>query len=247
MLNAEMSASALASAVEVDVKSVSRWVAEDRVPYPVTRVKVARVLGQTDTFLWPAASATGFEPDQRLAELQRVWPTRSAVSTEAWHGLFSRATAELDILVYAGGFLLETLDLLDVLRFKASAGTRVRVLIGDPGCEGVRIRSEEVSLPWLPGRCETTARYLDALRPQPGVTVRTHRTTLYASTFRFDELLLANTHAFGVWAALSPTLQMRRESEFGLFDFYTAAFERVWASAEESGTDPSCPDRPQRR
>jgi len=247
MLNAEVSALALAAAVDVDVKSVNRWVSEDRVPYPVTRVKVARILNQTDTFLWPATSSWSLGSDQRLAELQRVWPTRSAVSTEAWHGLFSRATVELDILVYAGGFLLETLDLLDVLRAKAAAGTRVRVLVGDPECEAVRIRSDEISLAWLPGRCETTARYLDPLRPQPGVTVRSHRTTLYASIFRFDDVLLANTHAYGVWAALSPALQLIRGSDSGLFDFYASAFERVWASARASDACVICPITPRQQ
>lgn len=239
MLNAEMSASALASAVEVDVKSVTRWIGEGRVPYPLTRVKVARILGQPETFLWPSVVDAELELDSRLAELQRVWSTRSAVSTESWHHLFARATAELDILVYAGGFLLETLDLLDLLRVKASAGTRVRVLIGDPGSEAVRIRAEEISLPWLPARCETTAQYLDAVRCEPGVHVRRHRTTLYASIFRFDDVLLANTHAYGVWAALSPALQLRRASDSGLFDFYAAAFERVWASSAARDTERS--------
>ena len=53
MLNAGLTAAALADAVQVDPKSVGRWMAEDRVPHPVTRQKVAAVLQQQETFLWP--------------------------------------------------------------------------------------------------------------------------------------------------------------------------------------------------
>ena len=53
MLNAGLTAAALADAVQVDPKSVGRWLVEDRVPHPVTRQKVAAVLQQQETFLWP--------------------------------------------------------------------------------------------------------------------------------------------------------------------------------------------------
>ena len=44
-----------------------------------------------------------------LTELARVWATRTAVSAETWHGYFNRAVQQIDILVYAGGFLVEAL------------------------------------------------------------------------------------------------------------------------------------------
>jgi len=234
MLAAEVSPAALASVVGVDIKSVSRWLAEECLPYPMTRVKIARHLKQRESFLWPALAIASGASGTSLAEFDRVWPTRSAVPTETWHALFEQARSQLDILVYAGGFLIESLDLADVLRWKANQGTAVRVLVGDPSAAAVRLRANELSLPWLPDRCGSTARYLDAVRSEPGVGVRCHRTTLYASTFRFDDVLLVNTHAFGVWAAQSPTLQLRRSPESSLFDFYVSAFERVWLSGSPS-------------
>src|SRR5687767_13315174 len=132
MLNAGMTPAALAAAVEVDAKSVARWISEDRMPYPVTRARVAQVLAQQETFLWPALLQDAESCAVAAAEIERVWPTRSAISNETWHALFSRATEQLDILVYAGGFLIETLDLADVLEWKVSTGMRVRMLIGDP-------------------------------------------------------------------------------------------------------------------
>lgn len=228
MLNAEVSAVDLASCVGVDVKSVTRWITEDRVPYPITRVKVARVLGQRETFLWPALLEAPDAQDVVSAELDRTWPTRSAVSTETWHALFSRATAQLDILVYAGGFLLETLDLADVIRWKSAAGVQVRILIGDPDSDAVAVRAMEEKLPWLGERCRTTGRYLAEISCAAGVDVRLHGTTLYASQFRFDDVMLVNTHTYGAWACQSPVHQLRRIGSGYLFDYYRAAFDRVW-------------------
>jgi len=239
MLNAEMSAAALAEAVEVDAKSVARWITEDRIPYPMTRVRVSRVLDQQETFLWPSLLQASNAPDVAAAELDRIWPTRSAISSETWHALFSRATRKIDILVYAGAFLIETLDLADVLRYKAASGTEVRVLVGDPESAAVQSRAAELSLPWLPERCRSTARCLEPARNEAGLTVRIHGTTYYASHFRFDDVVLVNTHAFGVWSCQSPVLQLQRASTSGLFDLHVGAFENVWAETSSRITSPS--------
>lgn len=231
MLNVDMTATALAALVQVDVKTVTRWVAGDRIPYPVTRSKVARVLHQEETFLWPALLEKSYACAATDAHVERVWPTRSTISTETWHALFSKASSELDILVYAGAFLIETLDLAEVLRWKASAGTRVRVLVGDPASAAVQMRAEELSLEWLPERCRSTWQYLRQVTNIPGAAVRQHGAAHYASLFRFDDMLLANTHAFGIWACHSPVYQLRRSGYGTLFDFYCASFERTWRAA----------------
>lgn len=226
MLNAGLTPTALAGAVEVDTKSVTRWISEDRMPYPVTRIKVAQVLSQEETFLWPALLQNTEACAIAAAEIERVWPTRSAISTETWHSLLSRASRELDILVYAGAFLIETLDLADVLEWKVSTGTRVRILVGDPESPAVRMRAMELSLDWLPERCRSTLGYLQRVA---GIAVRPHGSTQYASLFRFDDTMLANVHAPGAWSCHSPVIQLRRTCSGQLFDFYARSFERVWA------------------
>lgn len=225
MLNAGLTPAALANAVQVDVKSVMRWIAEERTPYPVTRVKVAHHLHQEETFLWPALIQAGEVCAEVAAEVERVWPTRSSISTETWHALFSRATQQLDILVYAGAFLIETLDLYDVLKWRVSKGTRIRVLIGDPQSEAIRLRAAELSLEWLPQRCRSTLNYL---RGVDGICLRPHGASHYASLFRFDDLLLANTHAYGVWACHSPVLQLHKAASGKLFNFYAGSFDNAW-------------------
>lgn len=225
MLNAGMTTAALALVADVDVKSVSRWITEDRLPHTATRTSVARALGQEETFLWPAVLEPTDGTNISSVEVERVWPTRSAISSETWHALFSRTTQELDIQVYAGAFLIETLDLADVLGWKASNGTRIRVLIGDPEGSAVLRRAKELAAEWLPARCSTTLEYL---RRVAGISVRAHDTIHYASIFRFDDIVLANTHAFGVWACHSPVQQVRRVYSSSHFDFWKCAFERAW-------------------
>lgn len=221
----------LACRVGVDAKSVGRWLSEGRVPYAATRNKVARALDQSETYLWPTLLEAPAAVDIAAAELDRTWPTRTAVTSDTWHSLFSRTSAQLDILVYAGGFLLETLDFADILRSKVSAGARTRILIGEADSPAVQARAEEIQLSWLPERCRTTAHYLAGIDCSDMLGVRMHGTTLYASLFRFDDTLLVNTHAFGVWASQSPVHHLRRVRSGYLFDFYADAFDRVWQSA----------------
>jgi len=228
MLNAEISTSTLAALAEVDVKSVARWIAEDRIPYPVTRGKVSRALQQEETFLWPSLLNAGHRCAVAAADVERIWPTRSSIPSATWHTFFSMAVDRLDILIYAGGFLIETLDLADVLRWKASTGTNVRVLVGDPDSAAVCSRAEELSLKWLPERCRTTVHYLRQIDNVPGISVLPHATTHYASLFRFGETLLVNVHSFGTWACHSPVLQLRRISSGSVFDFYSDSFDRIW-------------------
>ncbi len=234
MLNAGVGTRELAHHAEVDIKSVARWITEDRVPHPITRAKVARALNQQETFLWPSL-VSGERPNEpALVGCERIWASRSDVTTETWHDLFSRASTRVDILVYAGGFLLETLDLADVIRCKSDSGVTVRILIGDPGSDAVRVRGVEEDLSWLPERCRTTGRYLAAVSCAAGVSIGVHGTTLYASLYRFDDIFLVNAHTFGAWACQSPVYQIRRHEGSGLFDYYDAAFQRVWDTVDNA-------------
>lgn len=226
LLNAGMTAAALAEVVRVDPKSVSRWLTEGRVPHPATRQHVAAVLQQQETYLWPTLLIdTAGDGGAGVGGIDRVWPMRCTISSETWHDLFNRATRQIDVLVYAGAFLIEALDLADVLVWKAAKGTRIRVLVADPASPAVRLRAAELSADWLPQRCQST---LDYLRRVEGISLRPHGVSHYASLFRFDDLLLANTHADGIWACHSPVLQLHRSSSGPLFDFYTRAFDGTW-------------------
>lgn len=227
---AEITQAALAERCSVDAKSVERWITQDRMPHAATRAKVARVLRVDETYFWPALLRAERAKNATEAELVQIWPTREAVPPDTWRTLLNQTMTQLEILVYAGGFLIEAYGLVNVIRTKAEQGTNVRVLIGDSRCEAVRQRGREEGLPALAERCKSTAEYLSSVAQLPGVGVRTHDTVLYASQYRFDDSMLVNNHAYGSWAAHSPVLHLKRVPGGHLFSHYDDAFERVWSA-----------------
>ena len=80
MLRAGLGAEALAERAQVSVKTVERWVRGEVVPYPRTRYRVAALLGEDESYLWPGAvdraSLAG-------AELVAAYPRRSDVPAGA--------------------------------------------------------------------------------------------------------------------------------------------------------------------
>lgn len=66
-------------------------------------------------------------------------------------------------------------------------------------------------------------------RPRPlqgvdGVEMRFHKTTLYNSIFRFDEIII-NTHVYGFQGAHEPSRYLCRRLAGDLFEAYSERFE----------------------
>jgi transcriptional regulator with XRE-family HTH domain len=232
LVNTGLTQAALAVRVGVDAKSVERWITQDRMPHATTRAKVARALGSDETYYWPALLGSEQTKNATNAELVQVWPSRADVPGDVWRALFRQAVNQVDVLVYAGGFLIESHGLIEVIREKSAAGTNFRILVGDSRSDAVRVRSREEGLPSLIERTRSTLEYLAGVAHLPGVQIRKHQTTLYASQYRFDDSMLINNHAYGSWAANSPMLHVQRVPGGRLFAHYDAAFDRVWATGE---------------
>ena len=47
----------------------------------------------------------------------------------------------------------------------------------------------------------------------------------------FDDVMLVNTHVWGLSAFGAPVLHLRRLIEGGVFDTYAQSFEAVWSTA----------------
>src|SRR4051794_6035647 len=169
-------------------------------PHGSTRARVARLLEHDETYSWPQLHNASESKNATQAELVQIWPTRNAVPAEV-HSLFRQVEKHLDVLVYSGGFLVETFDLVGVVRDKAAGGALVRILLGDSRCDAVRSRGREEGLPTPPQRCASTLEYLAEVAHADGVEIRTHQTPLYASQFRFDDSMLVKPHTFGSFAA----------------------------------------------
>jgi transcriptional regulator with XRE-family HTH domain len=227
MLRQGFDIDSLAEAAEVSGKSVERWIRGTSVPYSRTRYRVAAILQEDESYLWPQAvdraSLAG-------AELVSTWPRRSDVPRHLWTELLRQADRNVDYLAYAGLFLAEEHpDFIPTLRARAEAGARVRILIGDQQGKQLGYRDTEEKIGG--GVAGRVAAVLSYYRPLAGAAaIRLHDTPLYNSIYRFDDEMLVNTHVYGLLAAHTPTMHFRRV-DGAFFNTYLESFERVWASA----------------
>lgn len=223
----------LAEAVEVDTKTVERWITKGRMPHRGHRGKVAETLHVDEEYIWPQLLTEPATRSASVAELLELHPSRSAVPHSTWQQLFASTHEAMDILVYAGTFLFEQLDIVTTIREKARQGVRVRMLMGDETSAAVHQRAEEEGTSGgLQGRIQLQRRYLREVADVPGVEIRAHGTTLYNSLYRFDQDLLVNGHAFGAPAGQSPVLHLRRVPGGRLWDHYMRSFDEVWRLGE---------------
>jgi hypothetical protein len=235
VLSAGETPASLGEQLGVDPKTVERWITQGRTPYARHRVRVAEVLGQRESYLWPDAISPERADRASRSELVELYPRRALISPGEYERLFSEATVFIDILVYAALFLPEqNPQLIDLLRDKGAQGTRIRVLLGDPTSQAVYVRGFEEG---IDDAVATKVRNAITLLKKPlakarGVSVRLHGTTLYTSVYRGDDEMIANPHVYGLPAAQAPAIRLRRLSAGGLFDTYGAMYDRVWDNAK---------------
>lgn len=227
-----LSVQQLSELTQVDPKTIERWVYMDRRPHRANRRRVAQALNVDETVLWPHAPAE--DPEELRQEVLRVFPNRSSVPTQTWIDLIQGAEESIDLIAYAGSFLHDALPgFVPMIQSRARAGTRIRLIFGDPACRAVQIRGEEEGIGQsLADRCRLTWKYLDALAGLPCVEMRQHSTTLYASIFRFDSQTLVNHHLLGNAASQSPVIQLCDKGA-GYFQAIADSFERTWELAED--------------
>jgi transcriptional regulator with XRE-family HTH domain len=223
----------LAEAVQVDPKTVERWVTKDRVPHRSTRLAVADLLSAKETYLWPSVADDPRTKSASRAELVEFYASRSSVPLDLWVSMAEAARECFDLLAFAGLFLPEHVELVPRLIRRARAGVRVRVLLGDPDSPAVALRGQEEGLhEGMSHRIRLSMRYFAEAHDVAGLEVRLHATTLYASIFRSDGAALVNTHVYGAPAAQSPVLHLQRVPGGRVFDHYMTSFDRVWSTAK---------------
>ncbi|MFC6929825.1 hypothetical protein ACFQHO_05320 [Actinomadura yumaensis] len=103
------------------------------------------------------------------------------------------------------------------------------MLFGDPNGRQLAARDEEKQIGGgVAGRVSAVLSYYRPLADL--VDIRLHDTPLYASIYRFDDDLLANIHVYGILAAHTPTMHIRRV-DGAYFNTFLESYEKVWASA----------------
>lgn len=230
---------ALAEHVEVDPKSVERWVTLSRIPHRRNRVQIAAILGEDEFFLWPEVASEPRTAKATVSELAELYPNRGAVPIDTWVQLLESATSQIDLWAVAGSFLQDAIpDFGDLLRNAARRGVRVRLLFGDPASASVAARGDEEGIgDLLASRCRLTWNYVSPVLTVPGIEAKAHNVTVYASIFRFDQVALVNPHALGSPASHSPVLRIRKLNGGRLFDHYISSFERAWSSGSPHSAD----------
>jgi hypothetical protein len=230
MANVHLDVRAVAEAMNVDLKTIRRWMAGRR-PYPHHRKALAALLKQDQSFLWPEAMGLSNVIGVGAVELVLLYPHRSDVPPDVWWSLFSAAESEIDVLAYAALFLPEQhISLIDLLREKSESGCSIRILLGDPTSPKILERGDEEHFgEGIVSRSRVALLHYQPLVNCPGVQIRVHGTTLYNSIYRFDKTMLVNGHVYGSNAYSAPVLHLRHLMKGGLFDTYLASFESVWA------------------
>jgi lambda repressor-like predicted transcriptional regulator len=236
MAAAGLSPAQLAEKVGVDEKTCARWIADaERMPHPKHRHDVATVLGVEADVLWPNAVKstlkTGWD-----REVLAVYPSHSAVPASVWQSMVLNARRDIvfcDTVSYWYWFVVP--DLSSILRERAEAGCRVRVIIGDPDDPAVRADEESTNVPLtLTSRIEQTRHLLAPLRDV--VEVRQTREGFGRSVYRGDDTAAAHWWLHGQLGIDFPVMHLRRRLDGGLFDQVAVRHvEALWEAARSVG------------
>lgn len=220
----------VAEALGVDPKTVQRWLA-GRLPQPRHRWGLADLVQRHEYDLWPQLA--GSLAPTINPEILATYTHRGAVPQELWRQLFASGQSEIGILVYAGLFLAEDIDLVKIMRRKANDGVTIRILLGDPDSDQVALRgAEEGIAEAMAAKIRNVIVLYRLLLDLPTVEIRLHNTVLYNSIYRADDEMLVNPHVYGTAAAQAPVLHLQRRSDSDLFNTYADSFERVWTTAK---------------
>ena len=231
LLERGLTPATLGDELGVDPKTVERWIS-GRVPYRKHRFAVAARLGVDERYLWPGALSKEQVAAASDSEVLAIYPHRSDVPREAWERLFKAAERDIGVLVYSGLFLAEDPVLQKVLADRASAGVRVRILLGDPASPQVAERGADEGVDgMMAAKIQNALVPYRSLRKIEGAEFRFHQTILYNSIYRGDDHLLVNTHIYGVPAAGAPVWHLRKVAGGEIASTYLESFEHVWDSA----------------
>jgi transcriptional regulator with XRE-family HTH domain len=233
LLERQVTPAALAEQLQVDRKTIERWIIAGRVPYRRHRYAVAAFFGVDEAYIWPDALDRDEITAASESEIVAVYPHRWAVPRETLERLFSSAEQEIGALVYSGAFMAEDMGVQRIFADKARAGVRVRVLLGDPDSPNVAQRGKDEGIDdALAAKCRSSIALFRPLTANENVEIRTHGTVLYNSIYRADDQLLVNTHIYGMMANNAPVFHLRKVPGGDMVSTYTDSLERVWNGAK---------------
>ncbi|MFC5027161.1 helix-turn-helix domain-containing protein [Streptomyces sp. DSM 41987] len=229
-----LSVQELADQIDVNPKTVERWITQGKVPYRRHQYATASLLKVDVTTLWDDARAVDSATDLSKAEIVAVYPHRHMVPTGLWREMYARAEKYLDVLVYSGFFLAEDPQFHDLLKAKVQGTAQVRILLGDPDCPAVQQRGIDEGHRVMGSKIRNAlVNYSPLFASHPDIGFRLHDTTLYNSLYRSDDEMLVNPHVYGIGAYMAPVFHLRRLPGGGLFETYANSIEQTWGRARQ--------------
>jgi transcriptional regulator with XRE-family HTH domain len=198
-----------ADTVQVDVKTVRRWLA-GRLPYRRTRTRVASALDTTEQALWPGevpaptAAAAGEPTTHTTGDAIVGYAYATDLAAPNVDELLGAAAERIQIVVPYLGF---DAGLVEMFRTGAPNGCRVHLMIGDLD-ERVEplLGNDEIEVRASPARVDHILFCAD------------------------DEMLLVLTR-IGSAGTSPPVIHLRRQADDGLFDRLTNDFDKRWLEA----------------
>jgi transcriptional regulator with XRE-family HTH domain len=216
LLEARLSEEDIAVRLQVDPKTVRRWL-EGRMPYPRHRWALAAMLGLTETALWPQLRSASSRPD----DVQAVYPHLDAVPEDVWLRLFGSAERHIGVLSEAADPFVTYPRALEVLAQKAASGVRVRICLPDPDSArdaGIRPVLADFA----------------SLRKAGHVELRVYTAIIYNAIYVADNEVLVVQRAHGVAVGRWPVLHLRgSEGEDDMVSVYLHSFAEMWDGARE--------------
>jgi hypothetical protein len=226
----------LADTVGVDIKTVRRWLDEDRTPHPRHRAAVARALKQDERLLWPKTRPR--VERGALDEIAGAFARRSDPGAPDWLALLRRSEHQVDLLGYSLMSVAETRGINQMLIDKVAGSVPVRIMLADPDTPHV-LGADQALRPAgrLVRRINGARNRLEPLTAY-GIQLRLHRVATSHTIVRVDEHLLATIHLYGTPGFQAPLLHLRRRGDYQLFDQLVTHYENIWATASPIGAAP---------
>jgi transcriptional regulator with XRE-family HTH domain len=228
LLRARLTEDDLAAELQVDPKTVRRWL-EGRVPYPRHRWALAALLGADEADLWPQLGAQGSLPSEVLA----IYPRLDRVPREVWLDLFGSARNEIGVLA-SGGLSHTDPEVMALVAARVGRGARVRICLAVPNASKGGEPGAEQRGRTAAGQARSALTPSAALAGAGQVLIRVHQGVLYQSIYRADSQLLVAQHAYGIPPARTPVLHLQRVEHGDMATAYLESFEQVWAKARRA-------------
>jgi lambda repressor-like predicted transcriptional regulator len=247
----------LADRIQVDVRTVRRWV-NGSLPYARHQNRIARALDTTARELWPEAhpdsdlideSPDGAEPGAGRSgrgpgalrgspDVVGMFSGRDDSEVPDWRDLLADATTRVDLMDLTLADVISDRAAVGLIAEKAAGGCQVRILISDPDSVHLTVAEAEqrpdVQLtdpPAVAWSLQRTIGYLQPLLDQPGVQVSTYVAERFASIVRCDEEMLVTLPLWGAPPHLRPVIHLRRRQANGVFDRYAHHYDAIWDQA----------------